>query len=72
MICFFHNINESWFKDGRLILLTFFDPVRTDIVNNKLSKIKFTFKSLLCRARTVEVGIPTNPAPKQAILYDFI
>ena len=56
----------------RFVFFAKLDPFAVDIVDDELGKEKSTSLSGFLRARTEEVGMPTKPAPKHAILYELM
>lgn len=54
--------------DVGTVFLAEVDSVGVDIVNHELDKEKGTCIAGLWSASTAEVGMPTNPAPKQVTL----
>lgn len=64
-----HEFFEAGLEDGGLVELTLGNAGGIDIVDLELHVERETCRCGLWRARTVEVGMPTKPAPKQVTLY---
>ena len=66
------EINKTLFIDVRSIFFAELNAGGIDVKNDELSFEERTCLSGFLSASTEEVGIPTNPAPKQTTLKAYI